>query len=789
MPEKIDKTVQLDTGAFDKTIQLKPGEIRKPAPKKARSQTRGAGLSAKLKSINPLNTGVFTRKRDIDDEISKTSSIEMSFTESEIKLDGVDGLKRSLAGHLEERFEIVEEFAEGGHGLISMARDKELQRLVALKSIKPDFANDQRILESFVSEARLTSQLEHPSVVPIYSMERDSCESVHLAMKLIRGRTLKEYLAQIVKSYNRESVWAYDERKSLSFRLDIFLRVCDALSYAHSRNVMHCDLKPENIMIGEYRETYLMDWGIARLINEPGFDPTKWVKPKSIAGTPKYLSPEAINGEHTDQRADIYAMGLILFEIATLSNAVAGSDPMEVMTKIRSGDLEPLRHRFGYHIDGDLKAIIRKALETDRDRRYAKVSDLAEDIRRYLRYAEVSANPDSLPVKCVRWLYNHRIAFASLLAAALLVGAFGVAFALYERMSAIEVARERESATNRAHSMTMETATGIDRLALHLENSLGTLASEAVFLIRWEHAAKAERYYDYAELTNPATAPSDLSYSPVYKMMLSPRHFVYKAPPGMSKEEAANDLRKPAPLGKKMPFLLMESMPGTNVGPSQIEAARKALLEKAYPMRWIYIGLEDGFYMSYPGKGSYPASFDPRLRPWYKEGSKRETVSWSSPYVDSGGQGIVLPCTAPIMDEENNRYGVAGMDIAFDYIIDALKQTGNRGDAVIDKFLVNKAGRIVVSTNSSFIGLTYKPGMIVNDVPVLPEFPNPNLLKRMWHDQFGTILERGIESETLYSFATINTLSLLYIEQIDFDKLRESAQEAKKSPAPKKQLN
>lgn len=756
---------------IDKTIQLKPEEMDRTAKaaKSARTATAGE-ISARLRSVNPLNTGLFSRKRDVDDEISRTSTIETAWTSAEIKLDGSDE-SISVLGHLNERFEVLEEFAEGGHGLVSLARDKELQRLVALKSIKPDFTEDRRIFDSFISEARLTAQLEHPSIIPIYSMERDNGKGVHLAMKLIRGRTLKEHLSQIIQNYNRESVWAYDERKSLSFRLDIFLRVCDALAFAHSRNVMHCDLKPENIMIGEYRETYLMDWGIARLIKEPDFDPENWVKPKTIAGTPRYLSPEAINGEHTDQRADIFAMGLILFEIATLKGAVSGSDTMEVMNRIRAGDFEPLHHKFGHLIDSDLKAIIRKALELDRERRYASVSDLAEDIRRYLRYAEVSANPDSFPKRCFRWLYTHRLAFAALMAATLFIGALGVSLALYERMSSIETTRQRESAINKAHSATMATAFSIDRMALHLENSLESFAGEAGFLLRWGHNAKPLRSYECSELANPGTAPEDLSYSPVYKLMISPRHFIYKGSPGMKPELVAEDLRKLEPIGRRMPFAVMESEPGTKVAKGGLDAASKKLLENAYPMRWIYLGLADGFFMSYPGKGTYPATYDPRLRPWYKEGGARDSIHWSSPYVDAGGQGIVLPCTAPIMDDNHKLYGVAGMDIAFDYVVESLRQNGNTGKAVIDKYLVNGDGRIVVSTNSKYAGLSYKPGTIVNDVPVLPPFPDQALLKRMQADKFGAIVERGLQDETLYSYATISTLSLLYIEQIDFERL------------------
>jgi len=100
--------------------------------------------------------------------------------------------------------------------------------------------------------------------VPIYSLHTDKDNGLHLAMKLISGQDFKTYLLRIVNHYERDGIRHYNEGKSLKNRLDIFLKVCDALEYAHSRNIMHCDLKPENVMIGEYHDAYLMDWGIAR---------------------------------------------------------------------------------------------------------------------------------------------------------------------------------------------------------------------------------------------------------------------------------------------------------------------------------------------------------------------------------------------------------------------------------------------------------------------------------------------------------------------------------------------
>lgn len=136
----------------------------------------------------------------------------------------------------------------------------------------------------------MTAQLDHPAIVPIYSLKSDGENGLHLAMKMINGITLKDYLKQVATHYRLDGVRAFDEEKSLRNRLEIFLKACDALEYAHSRNIMHRDLKPENIMTGEYHETYIMDWGIARpILPQPE-------GASVLAGTPQYLAPEAIRG-------------------------------------------------------------------------------------------------------------------------------------------------------------------------------------------------------------------------------------------------------------------------------------------------------------------------------------------------------------------------------------------------------------------------------------------------------------------------------------------------------------
>ena len=183
-------------------------------------------------------------------------------------------------------------------------------------------------------------------------------------------------------------------------RLEIFLRVCDTIAYAHHRNVIHRDLKPENIMIGKYMEVYVMDWGLAKVIEEDGNNKVR------ISGTPRYFPPEVLRREPLDLRSDIFTLGLILQEVVTLQSAVAGKDEKEFMANILQGNIEPIEHLFNRSIDRDLQAIIIKATAYDMEERYQTVDDFAEDIRRYMGGLNISASSGNFLSRILRSIFG-----------------------------------------------------------------------------------------------------------------------------------------------------------------------------------------------------------------------------------------------------------------------------------------------------------------------------------------------------------------------------------------------
>jgi len=341
----------------------------------------------------------FQKKREIEELVGGVNI--NPYVSSE--LDTTSHLDGSL-NKLADKYALLEDFASGGTARVSIARDRNLRRLVAIKSLKQGVEHNADLLDAFVAEAKITAQLDHPGIIPIYELSGDDGNGVHLVMKLVDGKTLREYLRNTTLNYRIRGIETFDEAMMLRKRLEIFLRVCDTIAYAHHRNVVHRDLKPENIMIGKFMEVFVMDWGIAKVISEadgPGGTKVR------LAGTPRYFAPEVLRREPLDPRSDLFTLGLILQEVVTLQQAVQGKDEKDLMDKIVNGDICPIEHLYQWKIDRDLQAIIRKATAYWPNDRYQTAEDLAEDLRRYMAGLTVSAVPESGWRKFLRKLFGN----------------------------------------------------------------------------------------------------------------------------------------------------------------------------------------------------------------------------------------------------------------------------------------------------------------------------------------------------------------------------------------------
>lgn len=388
-------------------LENNPCEDMKPGREVETDFNRTVVLSApRLGTAGGIRrSGVRTpgRKQEIEDlvrgvDVNRYISPEFDVSpDLGIELDAVDAKYSTLSA-----------FAQGGTATISVARDRSLNRLVAIKSLKMDAKNITELLDAFVTEAKITAQLDHPGIIPIHGISRDDNNGIHLVMKLVNGKTLREYLRNITLNYRIRGIHAFDETMQLRKRLEIFLRVCDTIVYAHHRGVIHRDLKPDNIMIGKYMEVFVMDWGLAKVIlpGENSFPPVE-----KISGTPRYFPPEVLRGEPLDFRSDIYTLGLILQEIVTLQYAIVGNSEKELIEHGLNATIEPVEHRFNWKIDRKLRCIIRKATAYKPEDRYQTAEALAEDIRRYMAGLPISVKAENLLDRFLRFVFEHILRF------------------------------------------------------------------------------------------------------------------------------------------------------------------------------------------------------------------------------------------------------------------------------------------------------------------------------------------------------------------------------------------
>ncbi|MDH5676204.1 MAG: serine/threonine-protein kinase [Myxococcales bacterium] len=289
------------------------------------------------------------------------------------------------------RYDDLGTIAHGGMATVHRARDRWTLRQIALKR-RREIRNPVE-LARFVEEVQITAQLDHPNIVPIHDVEIDADGiPTHFTMKLVQGRTLNEVIAD----HPVETLHGPALREFIG----IFLKVCDAVSFAHSRGVVHRDLKPANIMVGAFGQVYVMDWGIALLTE--GQRPSRSIEVRvqlggrssnveatgTLSGTPAYMAPEQAQGrnEDIDARTDVYGLGGILYYFLTASPPHKGQDASDELILAMSGNVMPPHRRAPERrLPHGLCRIAEKALARNPAERYATVRELANDLEDFLR--------------------------------------------------------------------------------------------------------------------------------------------------------------------------------------------------------------------------------------------------------------------------------------------------------------------------------------------------------------------------------------------------------------------
>lgn len=312
---------------------------------------------------------------DFDDLDLGTDAIALAWSQSMDDLPLLLNLTPSRA-----RFADSKELGRGAMGIVTLAEDADLQRPVAIKHLSPHLAKQPVNVHAFIEEARLTGSLDHPNIVPVYELGQDGNGLPFFAMRLLRGRPLSEIL-RLLRKDDPETLKVYTRTHLLT----IFLQLCGAVEFAHSRRVIHRDLKPDNLIVGEYGDVQLLDWGVALRVPEiDGEAPQELTVP---VGTPGFIAPELVahNQLIIPRRLDVFALGAVLYELLTLSRAVPGRNPHELMAGTAKGNFDPPSQRASSrNIPEALDAICLRALDVDPRMRTATVATLAREVEDFL---------------------------------------------------------------------------------------------------------------------------------------------------------------------------------------------------------------------------------------------------------------------------------------------------------------------------------------------------------------------------------------------------------------------
>lgn len=331
-----------------------------------------------------------TEESELEEQTTQLLSQQETYTQSPHHLFFID------------RYSVVQILRQGGMGEVLLAVDKKNNRLIAIKRIRNELFHHPKSLKRFIREAKMTSRLSHPNIIPIYDFVQSQSD-VFYTMPFVQGETLKTRLKRAMRNPGKQH--EPDSGFSIQALLQIYLSICQATAYAHSKSVIHRDIKPDNILIGEFGDSYLFDWGIAKNIHDVEIDNEQSPAPhipqeKSadithfdrIVGTANFLPPEALMGEKSSKQNDIYALGVVLYQILTLSDPFSRPSIQKLRQQLNNQAysfedemIEPPSIRSpNRDIPDELSAICTKCLKIDPKERYSDVLSLIKDLQAYL---------------------------------------------------------------------------------------------------------------------------------------------------------------------------------------------------------------------------------------------------------------------------------------------------------------------------------------------------------------------------------------------------------------------
>ena len=661
----------------------------------------------------------------------------------------------------EFHYEILGTAGKGGMGTVHIAKDTELLRRVALKELSPEADTSAGARTRFLREVQITAQLDHPNIVPVYALEIAPGGTPAYTMKFVEGRTFHSLLNEARDFF--ESGKQPDETRSVAARLEHFLKVCDAIAYAHDKGVIHRDLKPANLMLGRHNEVYVMDWGLCRVLRQ--FDeerkdagqPEKSVVMSTpdisgsasetqigdVVGTPKYMSPEQAQGRNRelDARSDQCALGLILFEMVTLNPPYDGRSAYEVLVNAAAGRRRPIVHaHLRRPIPRDLRAIIERATALSPDQRYADVAEMAADLRRCLRGEAVHAAPDNVWQRMQRAIARNRQRVLTGILSLIAVAAIAIGGLLWQNQRLFQAERLREQRLLALASAVADISDHVQMRFLQVEGGIENLAdSVAQILIHGQ--LSEQRFYLQRDFGDPKTAPEDLQPSATHSGKVSLHWPAWIVSPDVPETQASNELRRLAVLQQFMREIYARSAHMIEGEDQDFYANSEHVLgNDNSPLNAVLIALDNGITARYPGWDGLPANYEARQRPWYTQAKDKQGPLWGVPYLNAVTGMLELPLSIPLYGPAKRFLGVVSAAFLPDMVVKSLFR--NRGEAAIEAmYLLDREGRILAAAGNTIPIQTPAP-----DAPVTQIFPVEQLVRQIKDGRTG-ILETRLRDQ------------------------------------------
>src|SRR6185369_10850435 len=599
-----------------------------------------------------------------------------------VDLDGRS--RRNIpAAEVATRFEVKSLLGEGGMGSVFVAHDRGLGRVVALKRLRDGFEKDQGVMRRFILEAQIGAQLEHPNIVPLYSFEHSEGGAPAITMQLLEGTTMGDYIQRAADA--PKEARAMRGEFSLKERVGTLLGVCEAIHFAHERGVIHRDLKPDNVMLGRYREVYVMDWGLARVINSPidmaleqrsseapsapsaedhaqlgtqptmlphealGTQPTMLphealgtsrtmvaseaegtsalsstaTRQGEVMGTPQYMPPEQALGliDRIGPAADQYSLAVMLQELATLKPARSHTSAMKALSEALQNQLEPPIDLEGRPLHPALVAIIARATRKEPAERYPDVKALTDDIRRFVRDEPVSVYEEGLSRRIVRAAARRPVLAISVLSMLGFLTSLAIVGAV------VRDARQTERQARQMES-TRRVLFAVSSRAHEVDVELSDLAAgvEAVGAATLELLERDAKDFD----RRPRRLPVLASFAPAGGAAVSFEDIAVIWPGMTESAELPPSAAKLVHLDRWLRAAVVDSLPPAEQAGS-VTSQNAALFAGRGKLLRAFVGLEDGSFAQFPAR---EVTADPRKRPWYRMGKSEPGLHWTRPVAD-----------------------------------------------------------------------------------------------------------------------------------------------------------